>query len=296
VPFVSVNKAKPLPAAKPSAAMSRALGEAVHLAARRGRNLWPIETIERMLMHRNAMPLVTDARWRTIEHELLASIEEALRTQVGVAGTAELNRIDNAVQKVLTGRFDLRNPFSEDFVRRRSGELIRGITGAARDYIRDAVEAGLVNGVPVRTTARVIQAGIGLDPRLQRALARHGEELSAQGADDETITDSLERYADQLLSYRSEMIARTETMTASNQGTLDSWRQANNDGLLPGGMMKRWIAAVGSLRTCPICNELADHDPVPAIGGVFTSGILGDSFEAPPAHPNCRCTVGLVRP
>jgi hypothetical protein len=84
-------------------------------------------------------------------------------------------------------------------------------------------------------------------------------------------------------------------MTASNQGTLDSWRQATSEGLLPRGMQKKWIHARGSLRTCPVCDELGDSDPVP-MDGEFYSSILGDSFARPPAHPNCRCTIGLVQP
>lgn len=295
MPFVS--KARRVAAARPTDDFSRRFRSATLLAAARMRELFPIEAIERAIAARNAMLLVTDARWRVIDAQLAEAFEEALRAKVGEAGEAELARLERApaLRKALAERFDLRNPFSEDFVRRRSGELVRGITEQARERIREAIERGFVHGVPVRTTARALRETLGLDARLSRAVGNQVQALADSGADDDVIERMARAYSDRLLSYRATLIARTETMTASNQGTLDSWRQAEKEGLLPGGMMKRWIHAAGSSRTCPICTELGNSEPVP-MNGTFSSGVLGESFERPPAHPACRCTIGLVRP
>lgn len=311
--FRAVNKEAELAAARPTDDFTRAFQSATLLAAARMRELFPVEHLERAIALRNWMPYATDARWRTVEGELSEALEEAIRAKLAEAGDAELRRLDRSphtnepdatlvrtteptiVVKVITGRFDLRNPYSEDFVRRRGAALVSGITGAARQRIRDAIERGFVEGVPVRTTARALRETLGLDDRLSRAVERQIRTMADAGSDDDAIESAARAYADRLTAYRAETIARTETMTASNQGTLDSWRQAEREGLLPGGMKKRWIHADGSSRTCPICNELGDSDPVP-VDEDFRSGVLGESFARPPAHPNCRCTVGLVRP
>ena len=295
--FVSTGKAARVPAAQPTDDFARRFQAATLRAAAQMRELFTIETLERAIAARSSMLLVTDYRWRFIDAQLTDAVEEALRQELGAAGEAELRRLERSLAKAapVLARFDLRNPFSEDFVRRRGGELIAGITGQARERIRALVESGFVDGVPVRTTARAIRETLGLDSRGVRAVESQIRALADAGSPDDVIERMAQAYADRLLSSRAETIARTETMTAANQGTLDSWRQASREGLIPGGMQKRWIHAKGSLRTCPICNELGGSEPVP-MGGQFYSSILGESFDAPPAHPNCRCTVGLVRP
>lgn len=102
------------------------------------------------------------------------------------------------------------------------------------------------------------------------------EDLSARIAD--TIGDDA----------RAETIARTETMRASNEGVQESWDQAVEEGLLTGKEQQVWIVTPDD-RLCPICEPL---DGVTApLDGEFESD--GETFNGPPAHPNCRCTVGL---
>jgi hypothetical protein len=295
--FAHLQKARRLVAGRPTDDFAARFAIAMRLAARQMRALFTEDTFIRAISSRNWMPLVTDARWRTIEAQLTEAMEAAINSKIDEAGNAELRRIDTSpvVAKAMRGRFNLRNPFSEDFVRRRGAELVQGITGRARDQIREAVEAGFVQGIPVRTTARTIMDSLGLDSRLARAVQSHGNALSEAGTPDEIAGRSIEAYADKLLRYRAELIARTETIAASNQGVMDSWRQAERENLLPGGMKKRWIHAAGSARTCPICEELGESEPIP-INDEFYSSILGVSFARPGAHPACRCSLGLVRP
>lgn len=294
-----LEKGRKLTAGRPTDSFSTAIGRAMREAADRIRSFLTTNEIAQALASRNAMPLVTDARWRTIEAQLLEQLEAALGRKIVEAGQAELTRLERAPRLVkaatLRARFNLRNPYSEDFVRRRGGELVTAITERARQQIRDAVEAGFVEGRTIDQTARTIRSTIGLDPRLSRAVETHLESLLEAGSPDDVIERSSLRYASQLLNYRAELIARTETIAASNQGVMDSWRQAQQEDLLPKGMQKRWIAALGSARTCPICEELGKSDPIP-LDEEFSSGFLGTSFARPPAHPACRCTMGLVRP
>ena len=93
-------------------------------------------------------------------------------------------------------------------------------------------------------------------------------------------------YGSKLRRSRARTIARTELMRASNQGRLQGMWQAADQGLVnPVAAKKQWVTS--NFDVCPIC--------VPLNG--ITVG-LKDSFgspgQAPPAHPNCRCTIRML--
>jgi len=78
-------------------------------------------------------------------------------------------------------------------------------------------------------------------------------------------------------------ISRTEIIRASNQGTIEGWRQADDLGLISDTARKQWIA----FDPCDICQDL-DGTEVPWQDD-FDGGI-----DAPPAHPNCKCACVMV--
>lgn len=78
---------------------------------------------------------------------------------------------------------------------------------------------------------------------------------------------------------RALCIARTETAFARNQGALIAAKQS---GVVLG---KKW--ELGE-EACELCEANAAQGQV-GLDGVFQSG-----DEAPPAHPNCRCSLGYV--
>lgn len=88
---------------------------------------------------------------------------------------------------------------------------------------------------------------------------------------------------------RAETIARTETMRASNRGQTELWDQATDAGLLTGDEEKEWIVTPDD-RLCAVCEPM-DGETVP-LTGRFTLN-TGERVDEPPAHPNCRCTIGL---
>jgi SPP1 gp7 family putative phage head morphogenesis protein len=81
---------------------------------------------------------------------------------------------------------------------------------------------------------------------------------------------------------RARTIARTESARAINEGQKKLWNQAVKDDYLTGKELMVWITTPDA---CDICDAM-DGETVE----------LGEDFEedGPPAHPNCRCTVGLV--
>lgn len=76
---------------------------------------------------------------------------------------------------------------------------------------------------------------------------------------------------------RSAVIAHTESVRAFSQGRLEVGRQI-------GVTKKKWDA---TFNRCPICDEL--DGKVVGIDQLF----LG-TYDAPPAHPSCRCLLRLV--
>ena len=148
--------------------------------------------------------------------------------------------------------FDVTNPRAVEWIQNHAGETIDGINETTREAIRDVVEAAFEDQFEVTELADKIE---------------------------ELIGDA----------ERADVIARTETMTASNQGQLEAWNQATDAGLLTGDEQKEWIVTPDD-RLCPYCEPL-DGQQVP-LNGVFKSD-LGD-VDAPPLHPRCRCTIGLV--
>ena len=81
---------------------------------------------------------------------------------------------------------------------------------------------------------------------------------------------------------RAEMIARTETNRAENQGKLQAFKSSSED------FDKRWIAAKDE-RTSPICMRL--HGKTVGINENFEDKTNGWEGPAPPSHVNCRSTV-----
>ena len=204
-----------------------------------------------------------DAAVKTIRASLLADLPAVLTKTLQAGGMeavtmlerqlrfAELRSAELRTAKVgdkspLRFRFDVKNERATKWAREHAAELAKGISETSRE-------------------------------RIQAAVARAQEE----GGLDEMYDDILDAVGSEA---RADMIARTESMTAANEGNREGWRQAVDEGLLTGNERVVWIATDGA---CPeICapmdgetRALDDEDY--------------DGQEPPPAHPNCRCTEGL---
>lgn len=99
--------------------------------------------------------------------------------------------------------------------------------------------------------------------------------------------------------YRADRIARTETLRATNFATVEAYKQS---GVV---VAKEWLTAHDE-RTCPWCGPMDGkivsldedyHKKGDVISGINESGttvrltIGVGNVEAPPLHPNCRCTT-----
>lgn len=145
-------------------------------------------------------------------------------------------------------KFDAKDPIAAAWAREHAAELAKDLSDTTEQAIKDAV-------------ARSFE-----DPDYDRA-DLEDDILDAVGDDD-----------------RAELIARTETMRAANEGQRQSWDQAVDKGLLEGDEKREWIVAEDACPECDVLDgQLADLD------GQYPD----DGGDGPPLHPNCRCTEGI---
>jgi len=211
-------------------------------------------------------------------------VEAALRYQTAMRTLAWAS--GEAAMAELGGSFSLRNPWTIPWLEQRTAELVTEITSTTREAIREVVADAYLQGGSASRLARTIRPLIGLRSDQIRAVMRRSEELAGLSA--AAHDRAIDAYGRKLLRQRAELIARTETVFAQAAGQDQAFRQAVEEGLVLAGAVRVWVADPGE-RTCPICSDLDGKES--PIGGAFEG--LGDLYELPPAHPNCRCAVVL---
>ena len=221
--------------------------------------------------------------------------EESTRevmTEAGERSFRDLRgRVSTTTSTLFTTSFTVENPYSRVYIRERSSKLIVQITDETREAVKVILDNAIRNGEPPRAIRTRIGNTVGLFDRWASAVDRRYSELLASGVSEGEANKAASKYHDKLLRRRGENIARTEIVSASNQGTLDSWKIAQDNQWIPTDSKKEWIAGFGSARTCPYCSEL--HGTIVGVNDLFPDTGIGRS-ERPPLHPSCRCTIGLV--
>lgn len=120
------------------------------------------------------------------------------------------------------------------------------------------------------------------------------EESIKEGKSIEGTVMALEELSKQFGAVRAEMIARTETVRAANEGARHGYKSA--------GVEKLMYSAILDDKTSDICHDL--NGKVVSINEPFFSGDVyitqdGNKIDTsydggvpyPPAHPNCRSTI-----
>lgn len=157
---------------------------------------------------------------------------------------------------------------------------------AIRSLIVESNEQGLS---PAEVARRLIDENIiGLTPRQVQAVSRFRDRLWAQTLDREVIARRTARYAQAQLRLRAMNIARTELVGAVNAGQEALWDLARTRHILPEGTTRVWLATMDDRLDSEICEPLADTEA--KLGEPFKGG-----YMHPPAHPSCRCAVGIGR-
>jgi hypothetical protein len=194
--------------------------------------------------------------------------------------TARAEKVDSRDVEALAQRWAAENALT------MARRLARSTREAAQLMIAEQISGGLTE----TEVAEALRDQIGLSPKQVGALNRQRALLRRRGLPEDQITVTLARRAAGMRRQRAEAIARTEVNAARNFGTLEAYKQMRRDGELPVGQRKRWVL-VGS--ACKVCKAIAAEGDVP-LNQPFRSPLQGTVLQAPPAHPNCRCSIKLV--
>lgn len=186
-------------------------------------------------------------------------------------------------------------------VQSKDGSWITHSASALRHLSLSTVVFVVVNlgdGVSMRSLAPFIIRFDASDPRAAKWARERGAELAKDISDTtrERIAEAVANAAetgedayDEILAAigddsRAEMIARTETMMAANEGQRQAWDQAAEKGLLDEDTKRVWIATIGC---CDECDALDEEEAT--LDGEYPD----PGGDGPPLHPNCRCTEGI---
>jgi len=115
----------------------------------------------------------------------------------------------------------------------------------------------------------------------------------AQGENPTKMARRITKEVKDIQRTRAETLARTETINAATQATLDEYERAGVDGVSHG----EWNATQAG--ACPFCRRLSGEQfTVSEFRANHAVRFRGQTYRlAPPAHPNGRCaimpTIGL---
>lgn len=191
-------------------------------------------------------------------------------------------------------RFDLIDQRAIDWAKQHVASLVRQVEEEMRQSIRDAATEALSGGLTVDEMARKIRTGLPLLPRDKGAVTafeqRQLDKLLASGMKPEKAkikaSERAARYSEKLVRNRSKTIARTEIITASNEGRYAGWEAGMAEGYTDPNSKKEWIAEADACDICaPMDGMVIRWDKDFPIGKKMA-----------PAHPNCRCSVTMLPP
>lgn len=254
-------------------------------------------------------------RQQLIESAITATRDLTRELSAGWASMGKAETPPLPSQAVLNYTFDATSLTATEFARAQSASLVTNMVQSQREAIRDVVSRAYTIGrtpqqlssdlfgalrevspsAPANEFAKLFGTNMnGLTVRYEQAVIRRAETLATQLAEKgitgskalEKIQKDSAKYSDKLRRARARTIARTEMMRANNEGKLQSFLQAEKDGLISSkDARKQW--STSRFDVCNICVPLAGK-LVPLRQPFF------NNVQTPPAHPNCRCTMNLV--
>lgn len=220
----------------------------------------------------------------------MPSVVTSLGELYGAAGVEAVAQLPR--EAGLRMRFDLLNPRAVDHLRRYDFDLVQQLSRTSVDGLRSIMVRAFEEGMPPRVAAREIRAVVGLTRNMEQAVASRKAELKAEGRKSDQVERMTEKYRQKLLNYRGLNIARTETVRAANEGTLEQERQMQDVGLLGQDAARFWVVTKDD-RLCAVCQAIPGLNPQ---GRNMNQPFITQTgtVMSPPAHPSCRCTFRTV--
>jgi len=276
-----------------------------------------LRLIERLILQRQLEEIVRAIEWQHLQNVLAEAQRELVTARE--AGWAEAAKeLPATVQRTFRVELSLgahaqANPETLERLVRQDLSRIQNLTLESQQAVRDVLNAGLREGLNPREVAFRLQKIVGLNRPQTRALQRFEAQLMEKAtAEIQAKADAgkgrvsaaremrsavtrvnrlVARKRVEYVADRAENIARTEVMTAIQDGKRAQRERLVAEGVINAGDFEQeWVIADDE-RTCPICRPF-DGQRAP-IGGSFVSKDLRIS-KGPPEHPRCRCDTRTV--
>jgi hypothetical protein len=167
-------------------------------------------------------------------------------------------------------RMDAVGQAANAYIKVQTARMVVEISAETRQAIEAIVSEAFNHGYGAAKTARLLRAVVGLTDKLGAAVGNYYSTLLARGLADEVALRRMERYANRLLNYRTEMIARTEVNNAARKGIIEAYKQQEVE----------LLDRVGDPQACEICVEANSASP-------YTPD---EAAEVSDLHPNDECT------
>jgi len=214
------------------------------------------------------------ADWDAIIEEGQRILKPELLKILAEGGKAVVER--KIIKQEAEPRFDILGIPAVKWAEKHTAKLVTEVIEETKQAIRQEVKAGIDYGKSIQKIAKELRPIVGLTSRQAGAVAKYRILLEEQALPQQKIASLVERYANRLHKFRTQMIARTETASALSEGTLQGFEQIG---------IKR-VRGVADEEACEYCLENID-------GKVYT---IDEASGLIPAHPQCLPGNSLVLP
>lgn len=216
-------------------------------------------------------------------------IENTKRFMGDVSNDVGKNMVKTLPEEYQKGfKFETNSERAVKWVDRQGAKMVREVGGESKKAIRREIRRAIREGLGADETANNLIDLIGLTERQAGAVSHLRKNMLENEFSQKRIEIETKRYSKRLLDYRASNIARTELMTAANQGHLEMLRQGIDQELIPEDVKKVWIVTPDD-RLCKYCNKMDGQKR--NINEEFSSSV--GNIERPPLHPSCRCAMGV---
>lgn len=222
-------------------------------------------------------------------HPLEVIIQQAAREEI------PKNRVAKAsVLEALPIDLALINQMAVEYAAAHAGRLVVEISDSVRDTIRSVVTANVAGRLPRTAAAKIIREiiplhsawALAVDKAADRAYFDALQSGATAAAASKRAGQVAANRAKALLNRRTQNIARTEAMTAMNEGKFAGWSQNVANGWVSPDSLKEWQEGRSPCERCaPLVGEIVRWD------APFSNGQM-----MPPEHPSCRCTAIMLPP
>jgi len=244
-----------------------------------------VTKLERLIRQGNIQAVIDALELDKLDAAIEGGISEGLARALALGAKTAMEELRSGIE------FDILRESALKWIDDHGAKLVVQVSQAQREGVNKIVRGIVTQGWHPKEAAGLIRQSVGLHTRFADAVRRYYDTLIASGIKSDRALTQAAKYADRLRDKRAETIARTEAMSAVNRGRQEYWKQLKDRGAFTGKrIMREWLVSPDE-RLCDICAPMDGQRR--KIDDPFVAGD-GTLVDAPPVHPNCRCTVRLV--